>query len=126
MVLRLLRSASLRDGPGPGPESVTAVFLGITDLHLLAQLLSLGLFAVPTALYHLALLRVKDDPVLLAALLAAIAVVFMTTSFFIVGEYNTAYAIGIVVAVRLVTAKELTVADGAVSGRGRLAGGPGL
>ncbi len=92
---------------------ITAVFLGVTDLHLLAQLLSLGLFAVPTALYHLALLRVKDDPVLLAALLAAIGVVFMTTSFFIVGEYNTAYAIGIVVAVRLVTAKELTVADGA-------------
>lgn len=92
---------------------LTAVFLGVTDLHLLAQLLSLGLFALPTSLYHLALLRVKDDPVLLAAVLAAIGVVFMTTSFFIVGEYNTAYAIGIVVAVRLVTAKELTVSDGA-------------
>ena len=92
---------------------ITAVFLGVTDLHLMAQLLSLGLFAVPTALYHLALLRVKDDPVLLAALLAVIGVVFMTTSFFIVGEYNTAYAIGIAVAVRLVTARELTVADGA-------------
>lgn len=59
-------------------------------------------------------MRVKDDPVLLAAVLAAIGVVFMTASFFIVGEYNTAYAIGIVVAVRLVTAKEeLNVADGA-------------
>lgn len=92
---------------------LTAVFLGVTDLHLLAQLLSLGLFALPTALYHLALMRVKDDPVLLAAVLAAIGIVFMTTSFFIVGEYNTAYAIGLVVAVRLVTAKELTVADGA-------------
>lgn len=92
---------------------LTAVFLGVTDLHLMAQLLSLGLFALPTALYHLALMRVKDDPVLLAAVLAAIGVVFMTTSFFIVGEYNTAYAIGIVVAVRLVTAKELSVADGA-------------
>ena len=92
---------------------LTAVFLGVTDLHLLAQLLSLGLFALPTALYHLALMRVKDDPVLLAAVLAAIGVVFMTTSFFIVGEYNTAYAIGIVVAVRLLTAKELSVGDGA-------------
>ncbi|TBR28898.1 MAG: hypothetical protein EPO10_10710 [Reyranella sp.] len=92
---------------------LTAVFLGVTDLHLLAQLLSLGLFALPTALYHLALMRVKDDPVLLAAVLAAIGVVFMTTSFFIVGEYNTAYAIGIVVAVRLVTARELSVGDGA-------------
>ena len=32
---------------------------------------------------------------LLAAVIAAIGVVFMTTSFFIVGEYNTAYAIAI-------------------------------
>ncbi|HTB39090.1 MAG TPA: hypothetical protein VK777_18505, partial [Reyranella sp.] len=87
-------------------------FLGVTDLHLLARLLSLGLFALPTALYHLALVRVKDDAVLLAAVIAAIAVVFMTTSFFIVGEYNTAYAIAILVAVRLATAKRLTLVDG--------------
>ena len=91
---------------------MTAVFLGVTDLHLLARLLSLGLFALPTALYHLALVRVKDDAVLLAAVIAAIAVVFMTTSFFIVGEYNTAYAIAILVAVRLATAKRLTLVDG--------------
>jgi hypothetical protein len=91
---------------------MTAVFLGVTDLHLLARLLSLGLFALPTALYHLALMRVKDDAVLLAAVIAAIAVVFMTTSFFIVGEYNTAYAIAILVAVRLATAKRLTLVDG--------------
>lgn len=91
---------------------ITAVFLGVTDLHLLARLLSIGLFAVPTALYHLALVRTKDDPVLLAAVIAAIGVVFMTTSFFIVGEYNTAYAIAVLVAVRLVTARRLTVLDG--------------
>ena len=91
---------------------MTAVFLGITDLHLLARLLSIGLFALPTALYTLALVRVKDDPVLLAAVIGAIGLVFMTTSFFIVGEYNTAFAIAIVVAVRLVTAKRLTVLDG--------------
>jgi hypothetical protein len=91
---------------------ITGLFLGITDLHLLARLLSLGLFALPTALYHLALVRVKDDAVLLAAVIAAIAVVFMTTSFFIVGEYNTAYAIAIVVAVRLATARGLTLVDG--------------
>jgi hypothetical protein len=36
----------------------------------------------------------------------------MTTSFFIVGEYNTAYAIAILVAVRLVTAQRLTLVDG--------------
>jgi len=91
---------------------ITGLFLGVTDLHLLARLLSLGLFALPTALYHLALLRVKDDSVLLAAVIAAIAVVFMTTSFFIVGEYNTAYAIAVLAAVRLVTAQRLTVIDG--------------
>jgi hypothetical protein len=50
--------------------------------------------------------------VLLAAVIAAIAVVFMTTSFFIVGEYNTAYAIAILVAVRLATAERLTLVDG--------------
>jgi hypothetical protein len=91
---------------------VTGLFLGVTDLHLLARLLSFGLFALPTAIYHLALVRVKDEPVLLAAVIAAIAVVFMTTSFFIVGEYNTAYAIAIAAAVRLVTAQRLTTIDG--------------
>lgn len=91
---------------------ITGIFLGVTDLHFLARLLSFGLFAVPTALYHLALVRTRDDPVLLAVVIAAIAVVFMTTSFFIVGEYNTAYAIAILAAVRLATATELTVIDG--------------
>ncbi len=93
---------------------MTALFLGVTDLHLLARLLSFGLFVVPTALYHLALMRAKDDAVLLAAVVAAIAVVFMTTSFFIVGEYNTAYALTILVAVRLATAERLTFFDSLV------------
>lgn len=93
---------------------MTALFLGVTDLHLMARLLSFGLFVVPTALYHLALMRAKDDAVLLAAVVAAIAVVFMTTSFFIVGEYNTAYALTILVAVRLATAERLTFFDSLV------------
>ncbi len=90
---------------------MTALFLGVTDLHLMARLLSIGLFAVPTALYSLALMRVKDDAVLLAAVVAAIALVFMTTSFFIVGEYNTAYALSILAAVRLATARKLELFD---------------
>lgn len=90
---------------------MAALFLGVTDLHLMARLLSLGLFAVPTALYSLALMRVKDDAVLLAAVVAAIALVFMTTSFFIVGEYNTAYALSILAAVRLATARRLELFD---------------
>ncbi len=93
---------------------MTAVIVGVTDFHLLAQLLSVGLFGLPTGLYHLALHRAKDEPVLLATVIAAIAVVFMTTSFFIVGEYNSAYAIAILTAVRLVTARRLTVGDGIV------------
>ena len=34
---------------------MTAVTLGVTDLHLLARLLSFGLFALPTVFYTLAL-----------------------------------------------------------------------
>jgi len=93
---------------------MTAVTLGVTDLHLLGQLLSLGLFGLPTLVYTLALMRAKNDPVLLAVVIAAIAAVFYTTSFFIVGEYNTAYAIAILVAVRLATADRLTLGDGLV------------
>lgn len=91
---------------------ITAVFLGVTDLHFLAQLLSLGLFALPTAFYHIALMRVRHDPILLATVMAAVGIVFMTTSFFIVGEYNTAFAIAVAVTVRLMTADRLTMADG--------------
>jgi hypothetical protein len=93
---------------------MTAVTLGVTDLHVLARLLSFGLFGLPTLFYTLALHRVKDEPVLMAIVIAAIAIVFMTTSFFIVGEYNTAYAIAMMVAVRLATAERLTLADSLV------------
>jgi len=91
-----------------------AVTLGNTDLHLLSRLLSLGLFGLPTLFYTLALQRAKDDPVLLAIVIAAIGLVFMTTSFFIVGEYNTLYAVVILMGVRLATADRLTIPDGVV------------
>jgi hypothetical protein len=93
---------------------ITALTLGVTDLHLLGRLLSLGLFGLPTLLYTLALVRARNEPVLLAVVIAAIGIVFLTTSFFIVGEYNSAYAIAILVAVRLVTAERLTIGDGLV------------
>ena len=93
---------------------MTAVTLGVTDLHLLGRLLSLGLFGLPTLFYTFALHRVKDEPVLMAIVIAAIAIVFMTTSFFIIGEYNTAYAICMMVAVRLATAERLTYPDSIV------------
>ncbi len=90
---------------------MTAVTLGQTDLHVLARLLSLGLFGLPTLLYTLALLRARHDPVLLAVVIAALGAIFFTTSFFIVGEYNSAYPLALLVAVRLVTAERLSIGD---------------
>jgi hypothetical protein len=69
-----------------------AIWLGVTDTHLLSILQSAALFALPVGLYHLALARVRHDPVLVAVVLAVLALVFLPTSFFIVGEYNAAYA----------------------------------
>lgn len=86
--------------------------LGVTDLHWLSRLLSLGLFALPTIFYHAALARARHDPVLLATVLASIGLVFFTTSFFIVGEYNTLYAMTILVAVIIASAERLTWRDG--------------
>ncbi len=91
-----------------------AVKLGVTDLHWLARLLSLGLFGLPTIFYHAALHRARHDDVLMGAVLAAVAIVFFTTSFFIVGEYNTIYGIAMMVAVRLATAERLSLQDGIV------------
>jgi hypothetical protein len=53
---------------------------------------SATLFGLPTALYHLALARVRHDAVLLGIVIAVVATVYLPTSFFIVGEYNTAFA----------------------------------
>jgi hypothetical protein len=66
--------------------------IGVRDVHLLAMVYSATLFAVPAALYHLALARVRDRGALLAAMIAVVAAVYLPTSFFIVGEYNIAYA----------------------------------
>lgn len=92
--------------------AVLANRLGVTDTQVLAQLLSFGLFAVPTAFYHAALFRARRDPLVLAAVVCAIAAVFMPTSFFIVGEYNSLCAIAIFTATLLATNARLTAADG--------------
>lgn len=65
---------------------------GVRDTRLLAMTYSAALFVLPTAFYHLALMRVRHDPVLLAAVLAVVAAIYLPTSFFIVGEYNVAFA----------------------------------
>ena len=88
--------------------------LGVSDLHWLSRLLSLGMFCLPTIFYHAALARARHDPALLATVLVAIGLVFFTTSFFIVGEYNTIYAIVIFVAVTAASADRLTLRDGIV------------
>ena len=67
--------------------------LGVRDTRLLALVYSATLFGFPTALYHLALARVRGDGVLLGIVIAVIATVYLPTCFFIVGEYNTAFAV---------------------------------
>jgi hypothetical protein len=89
---------------------MSALLLGVTDLHWLARLLSFGLFALPTMFYHLALVQAQDDAVLLAAVILAIAAVFMTTSFDIAGEYNTAHAVAVLAGIIL--AKRPSVVGG--------------
>lgn len=69
-----------------------AVELGVRNIAILAIVYSITLFALPTAFYHFALVRVCRDPLLLATVLAVIATIYLPTSFFIVGEYNVAFA----------------------------------
>ena len=76
--------------------------LGVRDTHLLSIAYSATLFALPVGLYHLALARVRHDAVLLAIVIAIVVLVYLPTSFFIVGEYNAAFAattLAVVVAV---------------------------
>lgn len=69
-----------------------AIKLGVVDTRLLAMILSAGLFALPAGLYTLALARVRDDGVLLAAVVTIVSTVYLPTSFFIIGEYNATFA----------------------------------
>jgi hypothetical protein len=94
-----------------GPAAA-AIHLGVTDTQLLARLLSLGLFAVPTAFYHAALFRARHDTALLATAISAVAIVFLPTSFFIMGEYNSVHAAVLFVALVLVTGTRPTIGDG--------------
>jgi hypothetical protein len=65
---------------------------GVRDTRVLSMAYSAALFGLPTALYHLALARVRHDAVLLGIVIAAVAVVYLPTSFFIIGEYNATFA----------------------------------
>ncbi|MEE3603629.1 hypothetical protein QO158_29915, partial [Pseudomonas aeruginosa] len=91
-----------------------ALKLGVTDTHLLGRLLSAGLFFVPTAYYHASLARVRHDPALLGAVILTITVVFLPTSFFIMGEYNTILPAILFVAVLAATSQRPSVGDGII------------
>jgi hypothetical protein len=93
---------------------LAAVHLGVSDMHVLAMIQSAGLFALPAGLYHLALARTRRDPVLLSIVLAAIAVVYLPTSFFIIGEYNAAYAAVTAAMAVVATADGLRRRDGMI------------
>jgi hypothetical protein len=92
--------------------AATAIQLGVTDSQFLARLFSAGLFFVPTAFYHAALFRARRDPALLAAALCALALVFLPTSFFIVGESNSVGAAVLFAALVLATGTRPTIGDG--------------
>ena len=91
---------------------LAALKLGIDDLAWLARIFGIGVFGLPTAFYHLALARVRRDAVLLAIVIAAIALVFMPTSFCAVGEYNAAFAVALASAAWLATTDRARLLDG--------------
>jgi hypothetical protein len=88
--------------------------LGVRDTRLLAMAYSLALFGLPAALYHLALARVRHDAVLLGIVIAAVAVVYLPTSFFIIGEYNATFAAVVAAMAVTLTARENRPGDAAL------------
>ena len=90
------------------------VELGQRDTRLLAIVYSASLFALPVALYHAALARVRRDGVLLGIVIAVIAVVYLPTSFFIVGEYNVTYAAAVLATAVTLTPGERRLGDAAL------------
>ncbi len=93
---------------------MAALRLGLKDTALLSLLYSFGLFALPTALYNLALYRVRAAPSLLAAVLAIVAVIYLSNCFFIVGEFNAAYAAVTAAAAVALTTRNTDWCDGAI------------
>src|SRR5258708_1851588 len=87
---------------------------GVSDTRLLSIVYSATLFALPTALYQFALRRARGDAVLLGTILAIVAVVYLPTWFFIIGEYHTTYAAATAVMAILLTGRGLSRRDGAI------------
>ena len=91
---------------------LVALHLGVTDLRILAVIQSAGLFALPVALYHFAMARVRHDPLLLAIVVATVALVYLPTSFFIIGEYSALYAAATAAMAIVLTAERRRPYDG--------------
>jgi hypothetical protein len=87
--------------------------LGLRDTHLLSIVYSATLFALPTGLYHFALARLRHDPLLLGIGIAIVAVVYLPTWFFIVGEYNLTFAAITAAMAIALTLRPRAVADAA-------------
>jgi hypothetical protein len=88
--------------------------LGLRDTHLLSIVYSGMLFAVPTGFYHLALARLRHDPLLLGLGIAIVGVVYLPTWFFIVGEYNVAFAAASAAMAILLTLRPRALSDAAL------------
>ncbi|MBV8083399.1 MAG: hypothetical protein JO247_01155 [Chloroflexi bacterium] len=87
---------------------------GVTDTRVLAMVQSAALFALPVGLYHFALVRVRHDRLLLATVMVVISLVYLPTSFFIVGEYNALYAAATAAMAIVVTHERRRPYDGAL------------
>jgi hypothetical protein len=88
--------------------------LGLRDTHLLSIVYSATLFGLPTGLYHVALARLRHDPLLLGIGIAIVGVVYLPSWFFIVGEYNVTFAAVTVAMAIVLTMRAKAVADSAL------------
>lgn len=93
---------------------VIALKLGLTDLKWLVPIYSFTLLAVPALFYSLALLHARHDEDLLGWVIGAIALVFLPSCLFSIGEYNMPYAAVVLAATYLASPRALSAREDAV------------
>ncbi len=96
-----------------GP-TVVAIELGMTDLKWIARIYSWTTLGVPALLYSLAIVRARHDADLLGLVLGTVAVIFLPSCLFSIGEYNIAYASVVVAATWLATVRGPSLRDAIV------------
>ena len=92
---------------------LVALKLGVTDLKRLVPIYSFTLLAVPALFYSLALLHARHDENLLGWVVGAIALVFLPSCLFSIGEYNMLYAAVVLAATYLASPRPLSALDDA-------------